>query len=145
MLREHPSIVLLFKSIIFSLLKTRTTSSFSPATSKVVVGFLILASQSHYVPGQLKLFLTMLLLKLKSIYSTFSLQSVSNMETHQNIFANYPRFAHSLLINLFLSIKNFVDFLKKYLSAFVFSFKNDLLLLLSLHMCSNSLLFCFCR
>ena len=79
MLREHPSIVLLFKGIILSLLKTRTTSSFSPATSRVVVGFLILASQSHYVPGQLEPFLTMLLLKLKSIDSTFSLQSISNI------------------------------------------------------------------
>ena len=77
MLGRYPSIVLLFKSTISSLSEARITSFFSSATSRVVVGSLILASQSHYVPKQLEPFLIMLL--LKSIDSSFSLQSIPNV------------------------------------------------------------------
>jgi len=43
------------------------------------------------------------------------------VETYQYIFANYSRFAHSLLVDLSLLIENFVDFSKKYSSVFAFS------------------------
>ena len=52
------------------------------------------------------------------------------------------KFVHSLLIDLSLLIKDFVNFLKEYSSVFAFLLKNNLLLL-SFHKCSNSLLFCF--
>jgi len=58
-------------------LKTRIANFFSLATSRVVVGLLILASQSHYVPEQLKPFLIMLL--LESTGSAFSLQSAPSV------------------------------------------------------------------
>jgi len=44
MLGEHSPNVLLFKNAISSLLETRIASSFSPATSRMVVGFLTLAN-----------------------------------------------------------------------------------------------------
>ena len=43
------------------------------------------------------------------------------VETWRHIFANYPRFAHSSLIDPSPSIKDFVDFLKEHPSAFAFS------------------------
>lgn len=74
--KRHSLIILLFKSAISLLLKTRITSLFSSATLKVIVGSLILASQLYYSLGQLKIFLIML--SLGSIDSIFFLQSISN-------------------------------------------------------------------
>ena len=72
------------------------------------------------------------------------LYSHCQIEIYWHIFANCLRFAYSLLIDLSLSIKDLVNFLKNiqvYLSFFI---KNDLLLK-SYYECSNSLLFCFYR
>jgi len=52
-------------------LKAIIANFFSLATSRVVIGLLTLASQLHYVPEQLKPFLTML--PLESTSSAFSL------------------------------------------------------------------------
>jgi len=60
-----------FKSIILLLSKIKIASFFNLAIPSIVVGFLILASQSYYILGQLELFLIMLL--LKSINSAFFL------------------------------------------------------------------------
>lgn len=69
--KRHSLIILLFKSAISSLLKTRITSLFSSAILKVVVGSLILASQLHYILGQRKIFLIMLPLgSIDSIFPT---------------------------------------------------------------------------
>ena len=43
------------------------------------------------------------------------------VETQWHIFTNYPRFAHSPLIDLSPLVKDFVDFLKEHPSAFAFS------------------------
>ena len=50
-LREYPLIILLFKNTIFLLLEVRIVSLFSLATLRVVVGFLMLVSQSYYILG----------------------------------------------------------------------------------------------
>ena len=77
MFGRYPPIILLFKSTIFLLLETRITSSFSLAIQRVVVGSFTLTSWSHYMLEQLELFLIMLL--LRSIDNTFSLQSTLNV------------------------------------------------------------------
>ena len=71
--------------------------------------------------------------------------SYCQIEKYQHIFTNYSRFAHSPLIDPSSSIKDFVNFLKEYSSAFAFFLNNNLLPLLSLYKHSNNLLFCFCR
>jgi len=76
-LGELHLIVLLFKSIISLLSEARIESCFSLATLRVVVGFLILASQSHYVLEQLEL--SLIILPLESIDSASSLKSTSNV------------------------------------------------------------------
>ena len=76
-LGEHCLTVPLFKVNISSLSETGIDEFYSLATPRVVVGILILASQSHYVPGQLEPFLTML--PLGSTDSAFSLQSASSI------------------------------------------------------------------
>ena len=43
------------------------------------------------------------------------------VETQQHIFTNCLRFAHSSLIDTSPSVKDFVDFLKKYSGTFAFS------------------------
>ena len=77
MLRKPPSIIPLFKSVIFWLLETRITNFFSLATLRVVVSSLTLASQLYYILEQLELSLTIFL--LRSIDSTFFLQSISSV------------------------------------------------------------------
>lgn len=77
MLGEHSSIILLFKSVISSLSEIRIANLSSPATLRVVVDPLILASQLCYVLEQLELFLIMLL--LESINSAFFLQIILNI------------------------------------------------------------------
>ena len=77
MLRKPPSIIPLFKSVIFWLLEARITKFFSPATLRVVVSSLTLASQLHYILEQLELSLTIFL--LRSTESTFFLQSTSSV------------------------------------------------------------------
>jgi len=74
---EYCLIIPLSKVNTSSLSETGIDNFYSLATSKVVVGSLILASWSYYVPGQLELSLTMLL--LESIDSAFSLQSVPSV------------------------------------------------------------------
>ena len=81
MLGEHSSIILLFKSTIFLLSEIRIASFFSLTISRVIVSSLILASESYYVLGQLKLFLIML--SLESIYRIFSLQSASSCQSYK--------------------------------------------------------------
>ena len=54
-----------------------TANPSSPATPRVVVGSLTLASQSHYVPEQLEP--SSIILPLGSIDSTFSLQSIPSV------------------------------------------------------------------
>ena len=81
MLGEHSSIILLFKSTIFLLSEIRIASLFSLTISRVIVSSLILASESYYVLGQLKLFLIML--SLESIYRIFSLQSASSYQSYK--------------------------------------------------------------
>ena len=76
-LGEHRLIVLPSKVDISSLSETGIDKFYSLATLKVVVGFLILASQSHYVPEQLEPFSTML--PLGSTDSAFSLQSAPSV------------------------------------------------------------------
>ena len=76
-LGEHCLTVPPFKVDISSLSETEINDFYSLATPRVVVGFLTLASQSHYVPGRLEPFSTMLL--LGSIDSTFSLQSAPSV------------------------------------------------------------------
>jgi len=130
MLREHPLIILLFKNTIYSLSESKITSLFSSAILRVVIGFLILASHLHDVLEQLKLSLNILL--LGSINSVFSLQffpySMHSMSRWPlpggntlKHFANCHMFIHSPLIDLSLSIKDFVDFLKEHPSVFAFS------------------------
>ena len=76
-LGEHRLIVPPFKVDISSLSETGIDDFYSLATPRVVVGFLTLASRSHYVPGQLEPFSTML--PLGSIDSAFSLQSAPSV------------------------------------------------------------------
>ena len=76
-LGEHYLIIPPSKVNISSLSETGINDFYSLATSKVVVGSLILASWSHYVSGQLEPFSTMLL--LESTDSAFSLQSAPNV------------------------------------------------------------------
>ena len=71
-LGEHHLIVLLSKVDISSLSEIGIDNFYSLATPKVVVGFLILASWSHYVPEQLEPF---------SIMFLFSLDIVLTMRT----------------------------------------------------------------
>ena len=75
--REHCLIVLPSKANTSFLSETGINEFYSLATLRVVVGSFILASQSHYVPEQLKLFSTMLL--LGSTDSAFSLQSAPSV------------------------------------------------------------------
>ena len=70
---ELPSAVPYIKVTISFLLKMVIVSPSSPPIPKVVAGFHLLASQSHCMPGQLELFLT--ILPLGSSDSAFSLQS----------------------------------------------------------------------
>jgi len=72
-LGEHCLIVPPSKVNISSLSETGIDDFYSLATPKVVVGSLILASWSHYVPGQLEPF--SIILQLGSTDSAFSLQS----------------------------------------------------------------------
>ena len=76
-LGEHCLIVPPSKVDISSLSETGIDNFYSLATPKVVVAFLILASQLHYVPGRLEPFSTML--PLGSIDSAFSLQSAPSV------------------------------------------------------------------
>jgi len=76
-LGEHRLIVLLSKVDISSLSEIGIDDFYSLATPKGVVGSLILASWSHYVPGRLEPFSTMLL--LGSTDSAFSLQSAPSV------------------------------------------------------------------
>ena len=76
-LGEHHLIVLPFKVDISSLSETGIDDFCSLATPRVVVGSLILASRSHYMPGRLEPFSTML--PLGSTDSAFSLQSAPSV------------------------------------------------------------------
>ena len=76
-LGEHCLIVPPSKVDISSLSETGINDFYSLATPKMVVGFLILASRSHYMPGWLEPFSTML--PLGSTDSAFSLQSVPSV------------------------------------------------------------------
>ena len=76
-LGKHHLTVLLSKVNTSSLSETEIDEFYSLATPRVVVGFLILASRSHYVLGRLEPFLTML--PLGSTNSAFSLQSASSI------------------------------------------------------------------
>ena len=76
-LGEHRLIVPLSKVDTSFLLEIRIDNFYSLVTPKVVVGFLILASWSHCVLGQLEPFSTML--PLGSTDSAFSLQSAPSV------------------------------------------------------------------
>ena len=76
-LEELYLVILLFKNIISSLLEARIASFCSLATLRVVVGSLILASQSHYVSKQLDI--SLIMLSLENIDSTSFLKSASNI------------------------------------------------------------------
>ena len=76
-LGEHRLTVPPFKVDISSLSETGIDNFYSLATPRVVVGFLTLASRSHYVPGRLEPFSTML--PLGSTDSAFSLQSAPSV------------------------------------------------------------------
>lgn len=74
------------KGIISSLSEVRITSFFSLATLRVVVGFLILASQLHYVSKQLDLSLIMLLLE--------SIDSASSLKSGFNVYVTISRWKY---------------------------------------------------
>ena len=74
---KHRLTILLSKVDTFSLSETGIDDFYSLAAPRIVVSFLILASWSHYVPGQLEPSLTML--PLGSIDSAFSLQSAPSV------------------------------------------------------------------
>ena len=74
---EHPLLVLHFRVVISSLSKVVSRTFSSSPMLKVGVGFLLLASQSPCMPGQLEPFLTML--PLGSSDSAFSLQSAPSV------------------------------------------------------------------
>ena len=76
-LGEHCLIILPSKVDIFSLSKTEIDNFYSLATPKIVVGSLILASRSHYIPGQLEP--SSIMLPLRSTDSVFSLQSAPSI------------------------------------------------------------------
>jgi len=76
-LEEHHLIIPPSKVNISSLSEIGIDDFYSLATPKVVVGSLILVSWSHYVPGRLEPFSTML--PLGSIDSAFSLQSAPSV------------------------------------------------------------------
>jgi len=77
--------------IISSLSEARITSFFSLATPRVVVGFLILASQLYYVSEKLDLSLIMLLLEI--------IDSASSLKSGFNVCITISRWKH---INTFL-------------------------------------------
>jgi len=72
MLGGHSLIILQYKSAISLLSKTRIGT-----TPSMVVSFLTLASQSHYMPEQLKP--SLIILSLESMDSNYSLQSALNV------------------------------------------------------------------
>ena len=150
MLGELPSIVLRSRGAISWLWEARTTNLFSPATPRVVVGSLTLASQLHYVPGQLEPSLTML--PLGSTDSAFFLQSAPSVHVaiarwkHNDISLQttpgLPTVPWSTYLyqlrTLLISWRNTLVLLPSLL-------KNNFPLLQSLHECSLDLLFCFYR
>ena len=150
MLWELHLIVLMSKGIISSLSETRTTSFFSLATLRVVVGFLILASQLHYISEQLDL--SLIMLPLKSIDSASSLKSAFNVCVTISRWKHINTFLQTVLDLLTVpwlihlhQLRTFLIFWKSIqvpLSSFL---KNSLFLSLSLYECSNGFIFCFCR
>ena len=94
-LEELYLVILLFKNIISSLLEARIASFCSLATLRVVVGSLILASQSHYVSGQLEL--SLIMLSLESINSASSLKSTFNIYVTINKWKYISTFLQTVL------------------------------------------------
>ena len=68
-----------------------------------------------------------------------------HVKTCQHIFVNKGLWANQGQIDPFSLVKNFINFLKKYLSVFTSFLRIDSYFPLSLHEYSISLLFWFCR
>ena len=150
MLGELPLIILRSRGTISWLWEARTANPFSPATPRVVVGSLTLASRSHYVPGRLEPFSTML--PLGSTDSAFSLQSAPSVHVaiarwkYDNTFLQTaPGLLTAPWLTHFHQLRTLSTSWRSIQVLSPSSLKNDLLLVQSLHECSFGLLFCFCR
>ena len=150
MLGEPPSIVLWSRGAISWLWEATTTNPFSPATPRVVVGSLTLASWSHYVPGWLEPFSTILL--LRSTDSAFSLQSapsvhlaIARWKYNDTFLQTAPGLLTAPWLTHFHQLRTLSTSWRSIQVLSPSSLKNDLPLVQSLHECSFGLLFCFCR